>query len=55
MTHATDRRGVFHRLHQSGCFVIPNPWDLGSARLLTQLGFGDDQFRVRLVTGPSRQ
>jgi 2-methylisocitrate lyase-like PEP mutase family enzyme len=29
----------FRELHQSGCFVIPNPWDLGSARLLAQLGF----------------
>jgi len=29
----------FRRLHASGCFVIPNPWDLGSARLLVQLGF----------------
>jgi 2-methylisocitrate lyase-like PEP mutase family enzyme len=27
------------RLHESGCFVIPNPWDIGSARLLVQLGF----------------
>jgi len=34
-----DRVIRFHRLHQSGCFVIPNPWDLGSARLLEQLGF----------------
>jgi 2-methylisocitrate lyase-like PEP mutase family enzyme len=34
-----DRRRVFRRLHQSGCFVIPNPWDVGSARLLEQLGF----------------
>jgi len=39
MAHATDRCRVFGRLHQSGCFVIPNPWDLGSARLLVQLGF----------------
>jgi len=39
MTHPTDRCRVFRELHQSGCFVIPNPWDLGSARLLTQLGF----------------
>ena len=39
MTDATDRCRQFHQLHQSGCFVIPNPWDLGSARLLTQLGF----------------
>ncbi len=29
----------FRRLHESGCFVIPNPWDLGSARLLAGLGF----------------
>jgi len=27
------------RLHQSGCFVIPNPWDVGSARYLQSLGF----------------
>src|ERR671934_291087 len=39
MTSPTDRCLVFRRLHQSGCFVIPNPWDLGSARLLAQLGF----------------
>lgn len=30
---------TFRELHQSGCFVIPNPWDVGSARLLEQLGF----------------
>ena len=30
---------AFHRLHESGCFVIPNPWDIGSARVLAQLGF----------------
>jgi methylisocitrate lyase len=34
-----DRTAAFRRLHQSGCFVIPNPWDVGSARLLAQLGF----------------
>lgn len=34
-----DRYRVFRRLHESGCFVIPNPWDLGSARLLVRLGF----------------
>jgi 2-methylisocitrate lyase-like PEP mutase family enzyme len=34
-----DRIAEFHRLHQSGCFVMPNPWDLGSARALEQLGF----------------
>ncbi len=35
----TDRHQVFRELHQSGCFVIPNPWDVGSARVLAQLGF----------------
>jgi 2-methylisocitrate lyase-like PEP mutase family enzyme len=30
---------TFRLLHESGCFVIPNPWDVGSARLLEQLGF----------------
>lgn len=39
MTGESDRRREFRRLHESGCFVIPNPWDRGSARLLTQLGF----------------
>ncbi len=34
-----DRRREFRRLHETGCFVLPNPWDLGSARLLAQLGF----------------
>jgi methylisocitrate lyase len=34
-----NRIQTFHALHQSGCFVIPNPWDVGSARLLAQLGF----------------
>jgi 2-methylisocitrate lyase-like PEP mutase family enzyme len=29
----------FHALHQSGCFVLPNPWDVGSAVLLERLGF----------------
>lgn len=29
----------FRQLHESGCFVIPNPWDAGSARLLEQLRF----------------
>src|SRR6476660_6944595 len=39
MTPATDPRLGFRRLHQTGCFVLPNPWDVGSARLLAQLGF----------------
>ena len=39
MPTSADRRRVFRELHQAGCFVIPNPWDQGSARLLAQLGF----------------
>ncbi len=34
-----DPIAAFHRLHSSGCFVMPNPWDGGSARALEQLGF----------------
>jgi 2-methylisocitrate lyase-like PEP mutase family enzyme len=34
-----DKRRAFHRLHESGCFVIPNPWDVGSAKYLQGLGF----------------
>ncbi len=30
---------TFRRLHESGCFVMPNPWDVGSARMLASLGF----------------
>jgi 2-methylisocitrate lyase-like PEP mutase family enzyme len=39
MSNAAHLRRVFKTLHESGCFVIPNPWDLGSARLLEQIGF----------------
>jgi len=34
-----DKRKTFRTLHQSGCFVIPNPWNVGSARYLQGLGF----------------
>ncbi|MDQ1618865.1 MAG: hypothetical protein QOE19_1434 [Actinomycetota bacterium] len=34
-----DRVAAFHHLHSSGCFVMPNPWDVGSARALERLGF----------------
>jgi 2-methylisocitrate lyase-like PEP mutase family enzyme len=39
MPPVSDRVRRFRELHQSGCFVIPNPWDLGSARTLARLGF----------------
>ena len=34
-----DKRKTFHKLHEAGCFVIPNPWNVGSARYLQGLGF----------------
>ena len=34
-----DKRRTFKKLHESGCFVIPNPWNVGSARYLQGLGF----------------
>jgi 2-methylisocitrate lyase-like PEP mutase family enzyme len=43
MTHVrpsiADKRRAFHKLHETGCFVIPNPWDVGSARYLQGLKF----------------
>ena len=39
MTAQQDRVAAFHSLHSAGCFVMPNPWDVGSARALEQLGF----------------
>ena len=38
-TDASARRRAFRQLHESGCFVIPNPWDAGSAAYLQGLGF----------------
>jgi len=34
-----DKRRTFRQLHEAGCFVIPNPWDVGSARFLQGIGF----------------
>jgi len=34
-----DKRKMFRKLHEAGCFVIPNPWNVGSARYLQSLGF----------------
>ena len=39
MTVHDDRVAAFRDLHSSGCFVMPNPWDVGSARALEQMGF----------------
>jgi 2-methylisocitrate lyase-like PEP mutase family enzyme len=39
MNAFTSRRAAFRALHASGSFVIPNPWDIGSARFLAERGF----------------
>jgi 2-methylisocitrate lyase-like PEP mutase family enzyme len=40
MAYADDRVKTFRQLHADpGCFIIPNPWDAGSARILELLGF----------------
>ena len=39
LTALAARRKAFRALHEKGCFVIPNPWDVGSARYLQRLGF----------------
>ncbi|HXD53446.1 MAG TPA: isocitrate lyase/phosphoenolpyruvate mutase family protein [Solirubrobacteraceae bacterium] len=39
MRQPAEKRAAFRALHESGCFVIPNPWDPGSAKALAQLGF----------------
>ena len=39
MPSVSEHREVFRELHRSGCFVIPSPWDVGTARYLRHLGF----------------
>jgi 2-methylisocitrate lyase-like PEP mutase family enzyme len=39
MTSQAQKVEAFHRLHAAGCFVIPNPWDVGTAVALEQMGF----------------
>jgi 2-methylisocitrate lyase-like PEP mutase family enzyme len=39
MPSVAEKRARFRALHEDGCFVIPNPWDVGSARYLQHLGF----------------
>ena len=39
MPTTAEKRAEFKRLHESGCFVIPNPWNVGSALYLQGLGF----------------
>src|SRR6266481_2496586 len=39
MPSIANKRQSFRRLHEAGCFVLPNPWDVGTARYLQHLGF----------------
>lgn len=39
MPNVSEMRATFRRLHESGCFVMPNPWDVGSTLYLQSLGF----------------
>jgi 2-methylisocitrate lyase-like PEP mutase family enzyme len=39
MNTIADKRRAFHELHRAGCFVIPNPWNVGTTRYLQGLGF----------------
>lgn len=39
MASVTEKRSAFRELHKAGCFVIPNPWNVGSALYLQSLGF----------------
>ena len=39
MLTTADKRAAFKKLHESGCFIIPNPFDVGSAKALQHLGF----------------
>src|ERR1700686_866 len=39
MPTTADKRATFRKMHESGCFVLPNPWDVGSAKALQHLGF----------------
>src|SRR3954451_9961736 len=39
MKSIEEKRKEFRRLHESGCFALPNPWDIGTAKYLQHLGF----------------
>jgi 2-methylisocitrate lyase-like PEP mutase family enzyme len=39
MPTTADKRATFHKMHEAGCFVLPNPWDVGSAKALQHMGF----------------
>jgi 2-methylisocitrate lyase-like PEP mutase family enzyme len=54
MPTIADRRRTFRTLHERGCFVVPNPWDVGSARYLQSLGLQASDSALALETRASR-
>jgi len=50
-TEFAARRGDFRALHQQGCFLLPNPWDIGGAGAPRTAGF---QGNCQLQLGPGR-
>jgi 2-methylisocitrate lyase-like PEP mutase family enzyme len=51
MTSQDAKVEVFHRLHADGCFVMPNPWDVGTAVALEGMGFKLSRRRARATRG----
>ena len=39
MSATMERRKRFRAMHETGCFVLPSPWDVGTARMMQQMGF----------------
>jgi 2-methylisocitrate lyase-like PEP mutase family enzyme len=39
MANVAEKRAEFRRMHEAGCFVLPNPWDMGTTRYLEKIGF----------------
>ena len=57
MRSQVERAAAFRALHEGPPFVVPNPWDVGSARVLEAMGFqaGHHQLGLRLHAGPARR
>jgi hypothetical protein len=53
-TDVWERAAAFRALHESGTFVMPNPWDAGSARLLAESGRPAAELRAEVREPPAR-
>ena len=54
MLTPADKRAAFRKLHESGCFIIPNPFDVGSAKALQHLGFKALALSLIHISEPTR-